>query len=66
MQIMSCNRKNLCVDCDDQICLCAKKIISDCPKYICDRTGEAFEDCESCEFIKKYQEEMRNYYAEKD
>ncbi len=53
-----CTRQNLCVDCDEKRCIHAGKIISDCPMYKCDRPGEDFEDCETCEFIKHIQDEM--------
>lgn len=54
-----CTFKNLCVDCDFVQCVFARKIMSDCPKYECDREGEDFEKCETCEFIKHFQNDMR-------
>ena len=52
-----CTRHNLCIDCDSPDCLHAGKLIADCPKYTCDS-----EDCDRCEFIKEFQEDMRKEY----
>jgi hypothetical protein len=38
--------------------------MADCPKYYCDRKGELFEDCESCDFLKQFQKDMRKEYAD--
>lgn len=54
-----CKRTNLCIDCDNKRCIFCGKIIADCPKYTCDRPGDQFEDCETCEFIKEFQEDIR-------
>ena len=62
LTIDECTRNNLCVDCDDKDCLHVGKIRSDCPKYHCDREDSLYEQCDTCEFIKKYQEDMRKYY----
>lgn len=66
MIITECTRQNLCVDCDDETCWHHGKLISDCPKYICDRPKSRKEECETCEFLKKYQEEMRKVYRKEN
>ena len=60
-----CKRDNLCVDCDNNKCCLAGKLLSDCPKYRCDRTKDKFEDCDSCDFIKDFVKEQREYYKRK-
>ena len=55
-----CKRKNLCADCNRSNCILAGDIRADCPKDRCDNA--VFEDCEHCNFIKDYQQYMRNYY----
>jgi hypothetical protein len=47
-----CDRKNFCVDCDEQSCIHAGDIEADCPKWRCD--NNPIMDCESCEFLKEY------------
>ena len=64
MIIKQCNRKNFCIECDHPTCLLKGKLISDCPKYRCDRKGELFEDCESCDFLKQFKKEMREGEAD--
>lgn len=59
-----CTRKNLCIDCDNVRCWFQGKLISDCPKYRCDRPIEQFEDCDTCAFIKRFVKDMRKIYAE--
>lgn len=59
MTIKECHRKNLCVDCDNTACWFHGKLMSDCPKYRCDRKGELFEDCETCDFLKQFKKEMK-------
>jgi hypothetical protein len=61
-----CKRNNLCVDCENNKCTLAGKILSDCPKYKCDRKGEDFLNCETCEFIKDFQRSMRKRYKESE
>lgn len=51
-----CYRKNLCVDCDSEICAHAGKAEADCPKWRCD-TPEI--KCEDCKFLKDYVENYR-------
>lgn len=65
VQMSLCERNNLCVDCDNDKCWGAGHIISDCPKYHCDRPKESLEDCETCEFIKEFQKTQREYYKKK-
>ena len=60
--IQECFRMNLCVDCDNTKCGHCGQLIADCPKYRCDRPKEAFEDCESCAFLKDFQNKMREYF----
>lgn len=53
-----CNRDNLCIDCDDEFCYHAGSAEPDCPIFIADVTcGDT--DCNHCEFIREFQEEMR-------
>jgi len=56
-RIKECKRDNLCVDCDDKACFFAGDSIADCPLYICNRKGEKYEDCESCELLKQIREQ---------
>lgn len=65
MNLAECERLNLCVDCDNASCSFSDKIISDCPKYHCDRTAYGYENCNNCAFIQKYQEIMRDFYRKK-
>lgn len=52
-----CHRKNLCVDCDMEICGHAGKKEADCPHYHCPYPNL---DCETeCSFIDRFIEEMR-------
>lgn len=62
MIITKCTRQNLCVDCDDESCLRHGYPIQDCPKYHCDRPEPHKQECETCSFLKEYQEEMRKIY----
>ena len=62
LKLSECTKNNLCVDCESKTCLHAGKLIADCPKYYCDREGDFYEDCESCEFLKEFQREMRAQY----
>jgi hypothetical protein len=59
LEMNECIEDKLCVDCEDTNCIFAKKIISDCPKYYCDREEDDYEDCETCEFIKEFQKYER-------
>ena len=59
MTITECKRDNLCIDCDNHKCIHAGQIIADCPMWHCDREGDAFEDCESCEVLKQIWKEFR-------
>lgn len=52
-----CHRRNLCVDCDSEICYGAGKKASDCPQYHCPYPNL---DCETeCSFIDRFIENMR-------
>lgn len=53
-----CTRNIFCVDCTDEECFFHGKMLSDCPKYECDREDEFYEDCESCAFLKEFYKEM--------
>lgn len=55
-----CNQSVLCVDCQDPKCAFGGKAIFDCPKYDCD--NDELYKCEQCDFMKEYQEKMRNAY----
>lgn len=63
LTLKECTRQNLCIDCDNTECYRAGQLIADCPKYHCDRNGVLFEHCETCGFLRNYQEEMREYYG---
>lgn len=56
VQISICHRKSLCVDCSYDKCTRHGDPGADCPKYRCDNPSN---DCETCQFIKEYQKEMR-------
>lgn len=56
-EISECKRKNLCIDCDNTRCHFHGKKEADCPKWKCDRPGGR--DCEHCEFIDEFIEQMR-------
>ena len=57
-----CTRPNLCSDCDDATCMFSGNLIADCPKYKCDRDEQLKYDCKNCNFLKRYQKEMREHY----
>ena len=59
VQIRVCHRKNLCIDCDDKKCWHFGELIADCLLWKCNREGDQFEDCESCELLKQIHEEGR-------
>lgn len=63
LQIGKCERNNLCVDCDYKKCVFAGELIADCPLYVCNRSGEQYEDCESCELLKQLHAERRRANA---
>lgn len=50
VEISLCERKNFCIDCDNNECWHAGQIEADCPKWRCDYSGE----CEDCDFLKEY------------
>jgi hypothetical protein len=56
-KIEECKRDNLCVDCDNKECWFAGQAIADCPLIRCNRKGERYEDCESCELLKQIREQ---------
>lgn len=57
LQLDTCTKDILCVDCRDTTCLHAGKIMSDCPKYKCD--NDVLLDCEHCKFIKQLTKTIR-------
>ena len=59
IQIHECHRKNFCVDCDNEKCWHKGELIADCPLWKCNRGLDRFEDCESCELLKRIYEEGR-------
>jgi len=62
IEIGLCDRKNLCIDCDNTRCGHCGQLLADCPKYRCDRPPGLIEDCGTCEFLQEYQKDMREYY----
>lgn len=64
--LKECKRRNLCINCDNTSCYHAGQLIADCPKYACDRNGVLFENCETCAFLKRYQEELSKEYAREE
>jgi len=65
MIMTECTRQNLCADCDDESCIRHGDPIQDCPKYHCDMT-EHVQECDTCSFLKEYQEEMRKVYRKEN
>lgn len=59
IHIRVCRRDILCADCDDKTCWNAGRLIANCPLWICNRTGEQFENCETCELMHDIREEHR-------
>lgn len=55
-----CYRKNLCVDCDSQICGHAGDITADCPVQWC-RSTEI--ECKDCELLKEYVAKWRREHG---
>lgn len=51
-----CHRKNLCVDCDSEICGHAGEPEADCPAWECQRPGT---ECRNCDFLQDYVEAWR-------
>lgn len=62
LKIDECTRQNLCADCDDESCIRHGDPGQDCPKYHCDIPEPRTLDCENCPFLKRYQEDMREFY----
>ena len=46
-----CERKNLCVDCDSEICGHAGVPEADCPLWVCKHPELK---CEDCDILKEY------------
>ena len=55
--ISECTKNIPCVDCDNTKCWFQGKKESDCPKYYCD--NEKSHDCDHCEFIDRFINDMR-------
>ena len=51
-----CYRKNLCVDCDSEICGHAGVPEADCPLWVCRRPEL---ECKDCDILKEYVEAYR-------
>ena len=67
ISIRECNRKNTCFDCADTDCLHQGKKSADCPKYVCDRPGHGFFNCENCAFVDRIiKDEREKYKAESE
>lgn len=60
LKMTLCNRKNLCVDCDDKECIRAGVAESDCIKHHCDNAIPL--DCNHCDFMRRYQKEVREQH----
>ena len=58
-----CTRKTTCYDCDNENCLFHGKKEADCPKYCCDRSDGHQYDCDHCDFVDRYIEDMRRLYG---
>ena len=58
-----CTRKTTCYDCDNENCLFHGKKEADCPKYCCDRPDGHQYDCDHCDFVDRYIEDMRREYG---
>lgn len=58
-RLSECKKNVPCVDCDNTHCWFRGKKESDCPKYRCDRPKESQYDCEHCEFIDGFINDMR-------
>lgn len=57
IQLDTCTKNILCVDCKDTTCLHAGKIMADCPKYKCD--NDVLLDCKHCKFLKQLTKTIR-------
>lgn len=64
IHIQVCNRDILCADCDDQTCWSACQLIASCPLWRCNRQGEQFEDCETCELMQDMRTECRRRHRD--
>lgn len=52
-----CHRdKKLCVDCDDEDCVLAGDIESDCPAWMCQHPDK---ECKDCELLMEYVDKWR-------
>lgn len=58
-KMRKCTKKIPCVDCNQTLCWFQGRKESNCPKWKCDREGEEHLDCDHCEFIDNYIEQMR-------
>ena len=56
--IRECRKHIPCVDCTDE-CIHAGKKSADCPYYGCPYEGKVNNDCENCEFIDVFVEQLR-------
>lgn len=61
IKIKECKRDNLCYECDNKKCWHAGQLIADCTLYKCNREGNGYEDCESCDLLKQIIKEKRRY-----
>lgn len=55
-----CYRKNLCVDCDSEICVHAGDPEADCPDWKCLRPHK---ECKDCELLKEYIDKWRREHG---
>lgn len=54
LEMRTCDKQCLCVDCDNKECLHAGKAMADCPKYHCDNSN-GIDECDNCDFLKQFQ-----------
>ena len=60
VKLSLCTRQNTCFDCDNTECFGHGGKGADCPKLRCDNPGG---DCDDCEFINNFIDEMREEYG---
>lgn len=53
-EIKTCNRNNMCYECDNEKCWHSGKKYADCPKYDCDNPNGLF-DCDHCAFFDEFE-----------
>lgn len=56
LRLKPCNRKNLCIDCDNTNCLHAGDYGADCPFWICQVPGTK---CSRCKLRKQIIKQLK-------